>query len=199
MVIFTLRGGYSTSKRESSAHQESEKDIVILTLKLEEQETVDIRLSLFEKQAPSAAGYVKELATNPYESCEKCSLYQGEPVPSYWGSPEYPGRWGPPYALVQGELSSQTVLAVPSPAESYTPFVERGMVAWAGGKGGPHFFIALAQHPEWKHAHTVWAEVLEEDMALVDALLKRPLKTTKRKHNMVSNFVDPIPFTIAIL
>jgi cyclophilin family peptidyl-prolyl cis-trans isomerase len=71
------------------------------------------------------------------------------------------------------------------------------MVAWAGGKGGPHFFIALADHPEWKHQHTVFGNVVLEDMPHVDALLQRPLRLTKPKQPpIVSNFVTPIPFTI---
>lgn len=73
------------------------------------------------------------------------------------------------------------------------------MVAWAGGKGGPHFFIALADHPEWGHGHTVFASVVEEDMDNVDALLSRPLQTTKPKRPpIVSNFVTPIPFQVRL-
>ncbi|KAG7343939.1 hypothetical protein IV203_021947 [Nitzschia inconspicua] len=34
------------------------------------------------------------------------------------------------------------------PAEPFRPSIQRGMVAWAGGQGGPHFFVALADHPE---------------------------------------------------
>jgi cyclophilin family peptidyl-prolyl cis-trans isomerase len=73
------------------------------------------------------------------------------------------------------------------------------MVAWAGGKGGPHFFIALAQHPEWEHGHTVWGRVREDDMPKLDALLQLPLETTKPKSPpIVTNFVDPISFTLKI-
>jgi hypothetical protein len=43
--------------------------------------------------------------------------------------------------------------------EPHQPIIERGMMAWAGGKGGHHFFIALAQHPEWEHGHTIWGKV----------------------------------------
>ena len=117
-------------------------------------------------------------------------LYRGEPVPSYWGSPDYPdryldgGRWGPPYALIQGGLLSNddNDIQVPPAESTSTPIITRGMVAWAGGKGGPHFFIALADHPEWNHEHTVWGEVVkEQDMQILNALLSRPLVTTTTK------------------
>lgn len=179
-----------------------EKDVVVLTLQVNNETRVDISMKLFAQEAPKAANYVTELATNTQETCQKCTIYRGEPVPSYWGSPDYPdryfdgGRWGPPYALVQGGLVSDSSEKVP-PAESYNPIIERGMVAWAGGKGGPHFFIALAQHPEWKHDHTVFGQVLQNDMTKVDALLSLPLVSTKPKQPpIVSNFVTPIPFTI---
>ena len=195
-------------------------DVVILSLELDDKDReennsnngikhtsiVDIRMRLYEKEAPEAARYVKHLASDAKQQCNKCTLYRGEPVPSYWGSEEYPdryfdgGRWGPPYALVQGAILADddgSSSPAPPPAESHNPIIERGMVAWAGGKGGPHFFIALAEHPEWEHGHTVFAKVFDDDMAKVDALLSRPLVNTKPKRPpIVSNFVDPIPLRI---
>ena len=46
------------------------------------------------------------------------------------------------------------------------------MIAWAGGGGGPDAFIALANHPEWGHGHTVWGEVRDaQGMAGKDSLI----------------------------
>jgi cyclophilin family peptidyl-prolyl cis-trans isomerase len=188
--------------RVSNEHFET---VVVLTLQLEPP--VRIRLQLHEEETPDAARYIHQLSTE--SSCSKCTLYRGEPVPDYWGSPEYPdrffngGRWGPPYALLQGGLisasSSNNAPNVIPKAEPHRPIIERGMVAWAGGQGGPHFFIALAQHPEWEHGHTVWGRVSEDDMPKLDALLQLPLETTKPKSPpVVTNFVDPIPFTVTI-
>mmetsp|Transcript_12460 Transcript_12460/g.26370 ORF Transcript_12460/g.26370 Transcript_12460/m.26370 type:complete len:280 (+) Transcript_12460:110-949(+) len=195
-------GQRATKERTDQHHDDG--DVVILSLQLDADTTVDIRLQLLAAEAPKAAEYVQALAAtgNTEETCSKCTLYRGEPVPVYWGSEDYPdqffdgGRWGPPYALVQGGLISDGSIS-PPPAEEYNPIIERGMVAWAGGKGGPHFFIALAQHPEWGHGHTVWANVIPDDMDLVDELLSRPLVSTKPKQPpIVTNFVDPIPFRI---
>eukprot|EP00545_Synedropsis_sp_CCMP1620_P005718 CAMPEP_0119019778 /NCGR_PEP_ID=MMETSP1176-20130426/22629_1 /TAXON_ID=265551 /ORGANISM="Synedropsis recta cf, Strain CCMP1620" /LENGTH=240 /DNA_ID=CAMNT_0006974063 /DNA_START=36 /DNA_END=758 /DNA_ORIENTATION=+ len=161
---------------------------------------VVIRLKLFAEEAPDAARFVKQVALG-HQSTGDCNLYRAEPVPEYWGSPDRPdrwfdgGRWGPPYALIQGKMAIDNHEI--AEAEDHRPIIQRGMVAWAGGKGGPHFFIALADHPEWKHDHTVWATVLEEDMALVDALMNLPLKTiTPKRPPILSYFVTPIDFTV---
>lgn len=208
-----LRGSEAERKAVGLINQKEYADetVAVLSLQLvdgDSTNTVDIRMRLFADQAPEATKFIRAMAANTDQTCTKCTLYRGEPVPSYWGSNEYPdryfdgGRWGPPYALVQGGLIPVTVgdsspsIPIP-PAESHHPIIERGMVAWAGGKGGPHFFVALARHPEWGHEHTVFATVAEEDMDKVDALLSRPLVSTKPKRPpIVTNFVDPIPFRI---
>jgi cyclophilin family peptidyl-prolyl cis-trans isomerase len=193
--------------------------VVILTLQLDDndddndtttRETAqDIYIRLYDQQAPKAAHYIQQLASLD-DGCTQCTLYRGEPVPPYWGSPDYPnrsfngGRWGPPYALVQGAFISSnnnnTIQLIPPPAESTsTPVIQKGMVAWAGGKGRPHFFIALADHPEWNHEHTVWGEVVNKkrDLSKLQALLlSRPLVTTTHTLPVVSNFVTPISFTL---
>ena len=89
-------------------------------------------------------------------------FYRAEPVPPTWGSSDLPdtwdgGRWGPPYALLQGTLKPQgsTVKAAKADAgEGARPVVRRGMLAWAGGGGGPDFFCALADHPEVRRPRT---------------------------------------------
>ena len=224
-----IRGGASdgsvntdisaTSYKRNNDNDANDADVVLVSLELDDNDkqennrkvgtkrTADIRMKLYAKEAPEAARYVKYLASDAKQQCHKCTLYRGEPVPSYWGSEAYPdryfdgGRWGPPYALVQGALladeDGSASSPAPPPAETHNPIIERGMVAWAGGKGGPHFFIALAHHPEWGHDHTVFAKVVEDDMGKVDALLTRPLVSTKPKRPpIVSNFVDPIPLRV---
>ena len=82
-------------------------------------------------------------------ACQGCSFYRAEAVPKHWGSPDWPdtyenGRWGPPYALLQGGLSAPHGYPQPSAPREDNPVVRRGHVAWAGGSCGPAFFIALA-------------------------------------------------------
>ena len=74
--------------------------------------------------------------------------------------------------------------------------IRRGMVAWAGGGGGPDFFIALAKHPEWGNGHTVWAEVVGDDMAVVDAIMRRPLRVANWGSINATELVTPLPFAL---
>ncbi len=48
----------------------------------------------------------------PPRPCLACRFYRAEPVPASWGSTALPdsafgGRWGPPYALLQGAFGSR--------------------------------------------------------------------------------------------
>jgi hypothetical protein len=81
----------------------------------------DIRVRLFNRTAPLASEYLRRTidvvgispsATSPQPppSCVGCRFYRAEPVPEWWGSPEladssFGGRWGPPYALLQGAFA----------------------------------------------------------------------------------------------
>lgn len=160
---------------------------------------ITIRISVFQTECPKAYQFLSYMVENQQMECKPCTIYRGEPVPSYWGSQDYPdryfdgGRWGPPYALVQGGLVNSKYTQVEQ--DNHRPKVlKRGMVAWAGGNS-IHFFIALADHPEWGDFHTVWGEVLMEDMALVDALVKEyPLKVLEHNNPVVTNFVKPMHF-----
>jgi cyclophilin family peptidyl-prolyl cis-trans isomerase len=173
-----------------------------ITLHLSLHPPVDIRMEMYAKEAPDAARFIKELIVS--NSCVDCTIYRAEPVPEYWGSTDYPdrwfdgGRWGPPYALIQGQFQKDDREIPHASSEDHRLVIQRGMVAWAGGKGGPHFFIALANHPEWQHGHTVWAKVVDEDMPKVELLLHRPLKKLRPKTPpILSYFVDPVEFSVS--
>ena len=74
--------------------------------------------------------------------------------------------------------------------------IARGMCAWAAGGGGPEFFIALAEHPEWGNGHTVFAEVLPADMAIVDGIMRRPLRVSNWGSINATELVSPLPFRL---
>ena len=171
------------------------------------------------KQAASAARYVADLlaerrgtsapiqapTVDPSQPTrDGLRFYRAEPVPARWGSPEWPdnylgGRWGPPYALLQGSLRprrTRTRPASPDSGQGAKPVIRRGMVAWAGGGGGPDFFIALAQHPEWGNGHTVWAEVLPGDMAVIDAIMRRPLRVANWGSINATELITPVPYEL---
>lgn len=51
--------------------------------------------------------------------------------------------------------------------------VVRGSLAWSEvGGDGPTFFIALADFPHLGVAHTVWAEVVDQDLPILDAIAR---------------------------
>ncbi|KAL1520138.1 hypothetical protein AB1Y20_023610 [Prymnesium parvum] len=146
--------------------------------------------------SPLAKQWVEALLARQPE-CEGCTFYRAEPVPARWGSVEWPdnyegGRWGPPYALLQGGLSARGAPQPQAPRED-NPVVRRGMVAWAGGSSGPAFFIALADHPEWGRGHTVFADVVSEDMQIVEAIVRLPTRTIPGKIP-ITNLVQPVKF-----
>jgi hypothetical protein len=170
-------------------------------------------------EATSAFTYVKalvaELEAQPGETVptapavggivrDGLRFYRAEPVPPHWGSLDWPdtwagGRWGPPYSLLQGHLRPSTSRVKPAAADhgpGARPVIRRGMVAWAGGQGGPDFFVALAQHPEWGNGHTVFAEVFPEDMAVIDAVMRRPLVVKNWGSINATELVTPMPYRI---
>lgn len=207
----TLRRGpdttTSTSIITNAADEEAASDEKIadniLSLNLYDiSPPITIRIAVYKEQCPKAYDFLSFIVQNQATECNPCTIYRGEPVPSYWGSPDYPdryfdgGRWGPPYALLQGGFVNSKFNKVQQ--DNHRPkILQRGMVAWAGGSS-IHFFIALADHPEWGDFHTVWGSVLPEDMTLVDELVKDyPLKVMKKSNPVVTNFVTPMQFHLA--
>ena len=156
-----------------------------------------VRLRLRPRSARATAWVLELLAT--HAECNGCTFYRAEKVPAHWGSPDWPdsyegGRWGPPYALLQGGLSARGAPTPSAPRED-SPVVRRGMVAWAGGASGPAFFVALADHPEWGRGHTVFADVVGADMAIVEAIVAQPTRTNPGKIP-ITNLVTPVAFTL---
>lgn len=172
----------------------------------------EFRIRLFSEGAPLAAAFVREVA-RAAPKCVGCKFYRAEPVPPQWGSLDAPdswsgGRWGPPFALLQGTFMPAAAeggapLPKAPPAETERkarPLITRGAIAWAGGGGGPDGFIALADHPEWGHGHTVWGEVVAEDMAIIDKFMReRPIRVENWGSINASVFEAPLPFSMRLL
>jgi hypothetical protein len=191
--------GDAVVKRNVTTVSNNNHRILSLTIDTSPPTATTIRIAVLQKECPRAYQFLSFMVDNQETECNPCTIYRGEPVPNYWGSHDYPdryfdhGRWGPPYALVQGGLVNSKFHTIEQ--DNHRPkILRRGMVAWAGGNS-IHFFIALADHPEWGDVHTVWGEVLEEDMPLVDALVREhPLKVLEHNNPVVTNFVEPMQF-----
>jgi len=112
-----------------------------------------IRISILAKECPKAYEFITWITQNQQTKCQACTLYRGEPVPTYWGSEDYPdrwdngGRWGP-YALVQGGFVNSLIkqLVMDQHRPPIKPYLGQRTT-----RGRNHFFIALADHPEWEN------------------------------------------------
>mmetsp|Transcript_27639 Transcript_27639/g.56426 ORF Transcript_27639/g.56426 Transcript_27639/m.56426 type:complete len:319 (+) Transcript_27639:120-1076(+) len=64
------------------------------------------------------------------------------------------------------------------------PIMTKGMVGWAGGGGGPDFFIDTHERPVewWERQHTVWGEVRdEESLGVVQTFYDLPAHLTSMR------------------
>jgi cyclophilin family peptidyl-prolyl cis-trans isomerase len=202
-----IKGARPPPSASRRAEQEAAPEFALVT------EAGDVRVRLFADSAPLAADFFRAVV-RAAPACANCRFYRAEPVPAVWGSTDAPdtwkgGRWGPPYALMQGnflpskpDVPGGAALPPKPPAETSQrarPMIRRGMLAWAGGGGGPDGFIALAQHPEWGHGHTVFGEVVAEDMDIVDRLMERPIRSEDWGAITASVFVEPLTFSLRAL
>ena len=171
----------------------------------------DVRVRLFERETPKSAALVRAVASLP-GPCSPCRFYRAEPVPSFWGDAALPdssfgGRWGPPYALLQGSIGRHKDLSprvADAGAGARPALLRRGQLAWAGGTAAnlADFFIALADHPEWGHAHTVFGEVVDADMVVAERIVQLPRHTNKPARASdpeVTQLVEPVPFALHLI
>ena len=63
---------------------------------------------------------------------------------------------------------------------------------------GPAFFIALADHPEWGRGHTVFGDIVEGDMEVVERIVAQPAKTGSGKIP-ITNLLTPVAFSLVKL
>ena len=151
----------------------------------------DIRISF----RPDLAGYssikyiidVVEAATSNADgsinngvTCNRCNFYRAEPKLLLQG------------VIAQKPVSSNTVTLGDCPKSAgnvkencpehdpncgcHGPIMTKGMVGWAGGGEGPDFFINTFDKPVdwWGHQHTVWGELDEESIKVVESTYELP-------------------------
>lgn len=160
---------------------DDDADNAVVELQLKDdrvQGTIRIRLTP-ELSGPRSSKYLQKLATVGGGLKRDHNIFRNEPT-----------------LLLQGRLSDGRVpeildaprgrcpISVPADYKaSYCdcgcngPIMQRGMVAWAGGYGhGPDFFIftgGQAQAVMWKHDHTIWGMVADdESFQTIDRIYK---------------------------
>lgn len=160
-----------------------------------------IRVALRPDLAPRTVEYVLALARATAAAaagapggCAACRFYRSEALPKP-GAVDNFGGPGPPYALVQGSLSSPLFKEV---AKEGAPLVDRGDACLIGS--GPDFFLAVGPHHEWGNGHTVWGRVRDAaSLAVVDAIAAQPVKEEVWGQTHVTTLLTPLPFTLALL
>ena len=95
-------------------------------------------------------------------------------MPPRWG---HNLSYGPPYALLQGSFragGAHGTDAEPHLVREEGCVMRRGMLIIIDQ--GPDFLIGLAHHPEWSPSYTYVADVVAEDLEVVDAIMGLPLR-----------------------
>jgi len=132
-----------------------------------------VRLKLNAAGSPKAVSWLRGLARAPHR-CHGCRVYRAEPVPPRWG---HNLSYGPPYALLQGSFragGAHGTDAEPHLVREEGCVMRRGMLIIIDQ--GPDFLIGLAHHPEWSPSYTYVADVVAEDLEVVDAIMGLPLR-----------------------
>ena len=77
------------------------------------------------------------------------------------------------------------------------PVMTRGMVAWAGGKTGPDFFIDAYTDPAemWGTQHTVFGKLLPESIDLLENIWDLPVH---EQNSMMTMLDVPVSFTMKL-
>ena len=117
-------------------------------------------------------------------------------MPSGWGRDWF---YGPPYALLQGTFRAAGARgphAQPALGREGGCILQRGMLIMIDQ--GPDFLIGLAAHPEWATSYTHVADVVSDDLRVVDALMAAPLVTQSWGSINATVFADTkgMPFSL---
>lgn len=152
----------------------------------------NIQILLRPDLAPKTAAYVKSVAAAG--ACDACRFYRAEAVAEPGAIDNFGGP-GPPYALLQGSLSTPSFQAID---KEEAPLVGRGFACLIGS--GPDFFLAVGPHSEWGNGHTVWGEVQTASLPIIDKFVNElPVKKETWGETHVTTLVTPVPFKPKLL
>lgn len=141
----------------------------------------NISITLRPELAPSSVRELQRMANSLLKGhCLECHFYRSEAN-----------------FLVQGVITSPGFY-VATPRQPNPPqqsVMERGLVCWAGGFGGPDFFINLVDNAGFGDSHLCWGKIT--DMAVVDRLAALPLMP-KFKPNDMTFILQPVKFNMSL-
>mmetsp|Transcript_13406 Transcript_13406/g.23750 ORF Transcript_13406/g.23750 Transcript_13406/m.23750 type:complete len:286 (-) Transcript_13406:248-1105(-) len=162
----------------------ADEDIVLTTI------YGKIRIRPYLDKATTIGSMVLNFAHTPKASnCTGCHFYRSEEPPH--------GKWGPPYGLFQGSLPG---LLYTPPIENTPSDMKRGHVVMI--PNSHEFFISLVDQVTWGVSMSVWGEVDEASLHLLDKLVtKLPYKEVKHpKFNKLLRILDErVNFSISYI
>ena len=137
--------------------------------------------------SPESTRYVHKIFTSS-QPCSPCKFYRADKSGIFQGKTtkkdvernKVLGRCPAEYLRDGNNLKRNCPPHDPNCA-CHGPIMTRGMVGWAGGGGGPDFFINMYKQPaiHWAKDHTVWGELADEDsLKVVDSMFELPAKKT---------------------
>lgn len=193
----------SASSLDNNSRDESDRDDLVLVLTLSDGLG---RLLIRPRPDLSAESvkYVHQLAALDSIICERCQFYRAEKPGILQGILESSSA-GVAVASVRRGPCPPGAQDVPNHCPAWDkecachgPLMTRGMVAWAGGKTGPDFFINAYERPVdiWGTQHTVWGELLSASWPVVDQIWTLP---TKHEKSSAMTFLEtPLSFTVSL-
>ncbi|PNH08564.1 hypothetical protein TSOC_004862, partial [Tetrabaena socialis] len=127
-----------------------------------------VAVELLPKLAPASVREIRRLAALVAgERCGGCRIYRPEP-----------------HFLVQGVMGDPGgYVATPRhPNPPQQKMMQRGLVCWAGGMGGPDFFVNLIDQSGFGDDHLCWG--LIANMTLMDQIVVLPTKPKAKPNDM---------------
>lgn len=179
---------------------EVEDEYLVLTLS---DELGPLEIELLPELSPESIDYLRKIveeSNKPNSSCERCMFYRADKPGIFQGVMASKGvpPVSTPGACPRGfEFHPNDCPAHDPHCGCHGPVMTRGMVAWAGGKTGPDFFIDAYDNPVtlWGTQHTVWGELTPESLTKLGKIWALP---THRGPSGMTFLDKTIPFTMHI-
>ncbi|KAG2429165.1 hypothetical protein HYH02_014100 [Chlamydomonas schloesseri] len=143
----------------------------------------DVVVRLLPELAPASVRELRRMAALlalEGTGCDGCKLYRSEVNFLVQGVIRHPGAY----------------VATPRrPNPPQKKVMERGLACWAGGMGGPDWFVNLIDQSGFGDDHLCWGKI--EDMSLMDAIVKLPTKP-KAKPNEMTFLAQELRFNMTL-
>lgn len=182
-------------RTEVQSTQSSNNEEEVLLLHFENEDLGSLHITLRPDLHSESRDYVRQIMD---KGCKRCSFYRAEKPGILQGIIKHPDVDVPKNKGTCPAGNEDVHNDCPDwdkQCACHGPVMHRGMVAWAAGATGPDFFIDAYPRPAkwWGTQHTVWGELDEESLKIVDKIWDLPVK-----HEGLTYLVDPLKFTMEL-